>query len=51
MIPWDDIEGDYSDLSPGDSNNVAKPFRVAFGAFLYIKETMGLTDNDDTVST
>jgi len=45
MIPWDDIEGDYSDLFPGDSGNVAKPARLAFGA-LIIKETLGLTDEE-----
>jgi transposase, IS5 family len=45
MIPWDKIEGDYSDLFPGGSGNVAKPARVAFGA-LIIKETLGLTDEE-----
>jgi len=45
MIPWDNIEGDYSDLFPGDSGNVAKPARLAFGA-LIIKETLGLTDEE-----
>ncbi len=45
MIPWDDIEGDYSDLFPSDTGNVAKPARVAFGA-LIIKETLGLTDEE-----
>ncbi len=45
MIPWDDIEGDYSDLFPSDTGNVAKPARVAFGA-LVIKETLGLTDEE-----
>ncbi len=44
-IPWDDIEGDYSDLFPSDTGNVAKPARVAFGA-LVIKETLGLTDEE-----
>jgi len=45
MIPWDEIEGDYSDLFPSDTGNVAKPARVAFGA-LVIKETLGLTDEE-----
>ncbi len=45
LIPWDDIEGDYSDLFPSDTGNVAKPARVAFGA-LVIKETLGLTDEE-----
>jgi hypothetical protein len=40
MIPWDDIEDDYSDLFSGDSGNVVKPARLAFGA-LIIKETLG----------
>ena len=45
LIPWDEIEGDYADLFPGGSGNVAKPARVAFGA-LVIKETLGLTDEE-----
>jgi IS5 family transposase len=45
MIPWDDIEGDYSDLFPSDTGNVAKPARVAFGA-LIIKETLGVSDEE-----
>ena len=45
LIPWDDIDGDYSDLFPGNSGNVAKPARLAFGA-LIIKETLGLTDEE-----
>ncbi len=45
MIPWDEIEGDYSDLFPGDSGNVAKPARLAFGA-LIIKETLGISDEE-----
>ena len=44
-IPWDEIEGDYSDLFPSGTGNVAKPARVAFGA-LIIKETLGLTDEE-----
>ncbi len=27
LIPWDKIDGDYSDLFPDDSGNVAKPAR------------------------
>ena len=34
MIPWDNIEGDYSDLFPGNSGNVAKPGRLAFGSLI-----------------
>ncbi len=45
MIPWDDIEGDYSDLFPSDTGNVAKPARLAFGAMV-IKETLGITDEE-----
>lgn len=45
LIPWDDIEGDYSDLFTSNTGNVAKPARVAFGA-LVIKETLGLTDEE-----
>ena len=45
LIPWDEIEGDYADLFPSSSGNVAKPARVAFGA-LVIKETLGLTDEE-----
>lgn len=45
LIPWDDIEGDYSDLFPSGTGNVAKPARIAFGA-LVIKETLGLTDEE-----
>ena len=45
LIPWDEIEGDYSDLFPSNTGNVAKPARVAFGA-LVIKETLGLTDEE-----
>ena len=45
MIPWDDIKGDYSDLFPSGTGNVAKPARVAFGA-LVIKDTLGLTDEE-----
>ena len=45
MISWDDIEGDYSDLFPGNSGNVAKPARLALGA-LIIKETLGITDEE-----
>ena len=45
LIPWDDIEGDYSDLFPSGTGNVAKPARVAFGS-LVIKETLGLTDEE-----
>lgn len=41
MIPSDDIEGDYSDLFPGNSDNFTKPARLVFGA-LIIKETLGL---------
>ncbi len=44
-IPWNDIEGDYADLFPSGTGNVAKPARVAFGA-LVIKETLGLTDEE-----
>ena len=45
LIPWDDIEGDYADLFPSGTGNVAKPARVALGA-LVIKETLGLTDEE-----
>lgn len=45
LIPWDDIEGDYSDLFPSGTGNVAKPARVAFGA-LIIQETLGLPDEE-----
>lgn len=45
LIPWDDIEGDYADLFPNGTGNVAKPARMAFGA-LIIKETLGLTDEE-----
>ena len=45
LVPWDDIEGDYSDLFPSGTGNVAKPARVAFGALL-IKDTLGLTDEE-----
>lgn len=45
LIPWDEIEGDYSDLFPSGTGNVAKPARLAFGA-LVIKETLGLTDEE-----
>ncbi len=45
LIPWDEIEGDYSDLFPSNTGTVAKPARVAFGA-LVIKETLGLTDEE-----
>ena len=45
MIPWDEIEEDYSDLFPSGTGNVAKPARVAFGA-LIIKETLGLSDEE-----
>ena len=45
MVPWDNIEGDYSDLFPGDSGNVAKPARLALGA-LIIKETLGISDEE-----
>jgi len=45
LIPWDEVEGDYSDLFPSNTGTVAKPARVAFGA-LVIKETLGLTDEE-----
>ena len=45
LIPWDDIEGDYADLFPSGTGNVAKPARVAFGA-LVIKEILELTDEE-----
>lgn len=45
LIPWDEIEGDYSDLFPSDTGTVAKPARVAFGS-LVIKETLGLSDEE-----
>ena len=45
LIPWDDSEGDYADLFPSGTGNVAKPARVALGA-LVIKETLGLTDEE-----
>ena len=45
LIPWDEIEGDYADLFPSGTGNVAKPARVAFGA-LVIKEILGLTDEE-----
>lgn len=45
LIPWDDIEGDYADLFPSGTGNVAKPARIALGA-LVIKETLGLTDEE-----
>ena len=45
LIPWDDIESEYSDLFPSGTGNVAKPARVAFGS-LVIKETLGLTDEE-----
>ncbi len=45
MIPWDDIDGDYSELFPSDTGNAAKLARVAFGA-LVIKETLGISDEE-----
>lgn len=45
LIPWDDIVGDYSDLFPSDTCNVAKSAQVAFGS-LVIKETLGLNDEE-----
>ena len=47
LIPWEEIEGDYTDLFPSGTENAPKPTRVAFGA-LVIKETLGLT-NEETV--
>lgn len=45
LIPWDEIENDYSELFPSGTGNVAKSARVALGA-LIIKETLGLSDEE-----
>ena len=43
IIPWDEIEQEYSKLFENETGNVAKPARMALGA-LIIKEKCGYSD-------
>lgn len=45
IIPWEQIENDYTDLFPSNTGSVAKPLRMALGA-LIIKERCGYTDRE-----
>lgn len=45
IIPWDEIEEEYSFMFPSDRGNVAKPVRMALGS-LIIQARCGYTDRE-----
>lgn len=45
LIPWSVLEDEYAALFESDKGNVAKPFRMAFGALL-IQQTYGYSDEE-----
>lgn len=45
LIPWEQLEEDYASLFKSKKGNVAKPFRMAFGALLIQKE-YGYSDEE-----
>ena len=45
LIPWTKLEGAYASLFKSNKGNVAKPFRMAFGALL-IQQEYGFSDEE-----
>lgn len=45
IIPWDELEKEYSFMFPSDRGNVAKPVRIALGS-LIIQARCGYTDRE-----